>query len=109
MNEIFGEENFICEFIWKSKSGGANDSKFIAVDHEYILCYAKHADYLNFKLDKNAMVTTSYNLEDEKGKYALDRLESKVWVFESWIFQYRSRNIYRPAHKIQIRNSFGDG
>src|SRR5690606_31805643 len=73
MNEIFGEENFICEFIWKSKSGGANDSKFIAVDHEYILCYAKHADYLNFKLDKNATVTTSYNLEDEKGKYALDR------------------------------------
>mgnify|MGYP000862532027 CR=1 FL=1 len=77
MNEIFGEENFICEFIWKSKSGGANDSKFIAVDHEYILCYAKHADYLNFKLDKNATVTTSYNLEDEKGKYALDRLDKQ--------------------------------
>lgn len=77
MNEIFGEENFICEFIWKSKSGGANDSKFIAVDHEYILCYAKHADYLNFNLDKNATVTTSYNLEDEKGKYALDRLDKQ--------------------------------
>jgi adenine-specific DNA-methyltransferase len=77
MNEIFGEENFICEFIWKSKSGGANDSKFIAVDHEYILCFAKHADYLNFNLDRNATVTTSYNLEDEKGKYALDRLDKQ--------------------------------
>jgi adenine-specific DNA-methyltransferase len=77
MNEIFGEDNFICEFIWKSKSGGANDSKFIAVDHEYILCYAKHADYLSFNLDRNATVTTSYNLEDEKGKYALDRLDKQ--------------------------------
>ena len=102
MNEIFGEENFICEFIWKSKSGGANDSKFIAVDHEYILCYAKHADYLNFKLDKNATVTTSYNLEDEKGKYALDRLD-KQSIRYSKSLDYEivdsEGNIYRPAHK----------
>jgi adenine-specific DNA-methyltransferase len=102
MNEIFGEENFICEFIWKSKSGGANDSKFIAVDHEYILCYAKHADYLNFKLDKNATVTTSYNLEDEKGKYALDRLD-KQSIRYSKSLDYEivdsEGNIYKPAHK----------
>lgn len=26
-DSVFGEENFICDFIWKSKSGGANDSK----------------------------------------------------------------------------------
>lgn len=102
MNEIFGEENFICEFIWKSKSGGANDSKFIAVDHEYILCYAKHADYLNFNLDKNATVTTSYNLEDEKGKYALDRLD-KQSIRYSKSLDYEivdsEGNIYKPAHK----------
>lgn len=102
MNEIFGEENFICEFIWKSKSGGANDSKFIAVDHEYILCYAKHADYLNFNLDRNATVTTSYNLEDEKGKYALDRLD-KQSIRYSKSLDYEivdtEGNIYKPAHK----------
>ena len=102
MNEIFGEENFICEFIWKSKSGGANDSKFIAVDHEYILCYAKHADYLNFNLDKNATVTTSYNLEDEKGKYALDRLD-KQSIRYSKSLDYEivdsEGNTYKPAHK----------
>lgn len=98
MNEIFGEENFICEFIWKSKSGGANDSKFIAVDHEYILCYAKHADYLNFNLDKNATVTTSYNLEDEKGKYALDRLDKQsLGYIESLDFP-----ITDPEGKIYI-------
>jgi len=102
MNEIFGEENFICEFIWKSKSGGANDSKFIAVDHEYILCYAKHADYLNFNLDKNATVTTSYNLADEKGKYALDRLDKQsIRYSKSLDFEIvdSEGNIYKPAHK----------
>jgi adenine-specific DNA-methyltransferase len=77
LNEVFGEENFICQFIWKSKSGGANDSKYIAVDHEYILCYAKQSEFLSFNLDMNATVTTSYNLEDEKGKYALDRLDKQ--------------------------------
>lgn len=40
-NEIFGESNFIANLIWKSKSGGANDSKFFAVDHEYLFVYAK--------------------------------------------------------------------
>lgn len=102
MNEIFGEENFICEFIWKSKSGGANDSKFIAVDHEYILCYAKHADFLTFNLDKNATVTTSYNLEDEKGKYALDRLDKQsLGYIESLDFPITDPEgkIYRVHHK----------
>ena len=36
-DEIFGEKTFVAQLIWKSKSGGANDSRFFAVDHEYIL------------------------------------------------------------------------
>lgn len=36
-NEIFGTSNFIANLIWKSKSGGANDSRYFAVDHEYII------------------------------------------------------------------------
>lgn len=77
MDEVFGEENFVAELIWKSKSGGANDSKHIANDHEYILCYGKNCDKLILNLDKNAKVTTSYNLKDEKGNYSLDRLDKQ--------------------------------
>src|SRR5574344_1338010 len=76
-DEIFGEENFVADLIWKSKSGGANDSKFFATDHEYIFCYAKNSNDFNLKIDTEAEVTTSYNLEDEKGKYALDRLDKQ--------------------------------
>lgn len=76
-NEIFGEENFIANLIWKSKSGGANDSKFFAIDHEYLLVYAKNANNLKFGLDTEAAVSTIYNLQDEKGVYSLDRLDKQ--------------------------------
>lgn len=49
--------------------GRKNDSKFFATDHEYIFCYAKSSNNFNLKIDVEAEVTTSYNLEDEKGTY----------------------------------------
>lgn len=38
-DEIFGEENFVAEFIWKG--GKRNAAKHVSVSHEYILFYAK--------------------------------------------------------------------
>ena len=43
-DEIFGESNFICQLVWAA--GRKNDSKYISVSHEYILCYVKNIDYL---------------------------------------------------------------
>jgi adenine-specific DNA-methyltransferase len=40
-NETFGEQNFIATLIWQQRKGGGNDSRYIAVDHEYIYIYAK--------------------------------------------------------------------
>ena len=76
-DEIFGEENFVSELIWKSKSGGANDASSIAIDHEYILVYSKNGNIIKIFNDVNSVVTTSYNQEDEKGKYALERLDKQ--------------------------------
>ena len=74
---IFGQDNFIANIIWKSKSGGANDSRYIAVDHEYVLCYGKKISTLSQFMDNKAEVTTAYNLKDENGEYALDRLDKQ--------------------------------
>lgn len=41
MNEIFGEENFIAEFVWKRRASSALAEKLVSVDHEYVLCYQK--------------------------------------------------------------------
>jgi len=48
MNEIFGEENFIGEFIWVRKKKGAFLSKKIRKMTEYILCYQKSENDLIF-------------------------------------------------------------
>lgn len=43
MNEIFGEENFINEFIWKN---GRTSAAIYTKEQEYILAYAKNIDSL---------------------------------------------------------------
>ena len=43
-DEIFGRSNFIAELIWAA--GRKNDSKYISVSHEYILCYFRNFDYI---------------------------------------------------------------
>jgi adenine-specific DNA-methyltransferase len=45
MDEIYGEENFVTQIIWKSRQNKDNRSTTGAsVDHEYILCYSKNED-----------------------------------------------------------------
>lgn len=44
-DEIFGPFNFIAQLVWAA--GRKNDSKFISISHEYILCYARNVNYLS--------------------------------------------------------------
>jgi adenine-specific DNA-methyltransferase len=42
MNEIFGEEAFIAQFVWKSRQNKDNRTVTGAsIDHEYVLCYGR--------------------------------------------------------------------
>lgn len=41
-DHIFGEDNNIATLIWQQRKGGGNDSRFVAVDHEYILIYCRN-------------------------------------------------------------------
>ena len=52
-SDIFGESNFICKFIWKSKLGKVGTTSTISATHEYILCYAKNISNVHFKMIKN--------------------------------------------------------
>ena len=76
-DEIFGEENFVCEFIWKKKSGGGGDVGSVVIDHETILCYGR-TDEPGITNDPFARVTTTYNKIDVDGRrYSLDRLDKQ--------------------------------
>lgn len=49
-NEVFGEENFVCEFIWKSKLGKVGTTSTISATHEYILCFSRNIQCACFKM-----------------------------------------------------------
>lgn len=43
MNEIFGEENFVAQFIWEKRVNRENRNE-ISVRHDYVVCYSKHTE-----------------------------------------------------------------
>lgn len=65
-DEIFGAKNFIAELIWSG--GRKNDSKYISVSHEYILCYFRNSDFI--KENKIVWREKKQGLEDIYGEYA---------------------------------------
>ena len=101
-NEIFGEENFVCEFVWKKKSGGGGDVGSVVIDHEYILCYGRSSEP-GIKNDPAAEVTTQYNKIDDDGRrYSLDRLDKQSLGYqESLDFPIEGPNgrTYSVVHK----------
>lgn len=105
-NEVFGEGNHVATFIWKSKSGGANDSGEVAVDHEYIVCFSKRKTDQALDLDPDAVATTSYNNEDERGKYALERLDKQNLQYSSsmdYDLVGSDGQVYKLSHRDPAR------
>tara|TARA_B100000989_G_scaffold212244_1_gene161204 strand:- start:238 stop:2121 length:1884 start_codon:yes stop_codon:yes gene_type:complete len=73
-NEIFGEDNFIGTLIWKKTENIKMDSKFFSVNKDYISVYKKGSID---EFGKRMSDISRFNLEDEKGKYYLRKLDSK--------------------------------
>ncbi|WQW77053.1 site-specific DNA-methyltransferase [Helicobacter pylori] len=72
-DEIFGEDNFLGDFIKQSKVGGGSDSKFIVKEHEYCLVYAKNINLTNemfLKHDDDYL--KRYKEIDDKGRFFWD-------------------------------------
>ena len=83
-DEIFGEENFVADFIWKKKQGGGNDSNLVVVEHEYIVAYSKVLNNIKFNLDtKYQLDNALYPFKDEKGEYGLVTLDKSSIQFSS--------------------------
>ena len=67
-NEIFGEDNYICEFIRKSGVSARLDSKYISIESDYVLLYCKNKNHV-FINQKPMDSDDSYKLED--GQFCL--------------------------------------
>ena len=70
MDNIFGEENFICNFIWEKNYSLKNNNKFVSENHDYVLCYAKNKNNLDHfeKLVRTEESDSHYKYDDHDGK-----------------------------------------
>ena len=46
LDEIYGEENFVSQIVWKKSYGGGSKTKHVVNLHEYIICFCKNKDVL---------------------------------------------------------------
>lgn len=84
-DEVFGEDNFISELVWRKKSSGGQHSSTFLDFHEYILVYSKKNTSSNdFLVERSEKQLESFKFEDEyikeRGKYLLSPLKS--WLDE---------------------------
>lgn len=85
-DEIFGERNFVANFIWRKSKGSGNDSKYLMVETEYILLYAKNIENVKFNNELVDVDSGKYQYKDEyyeeRGGYNLEKLDrgSKGYV-----------------------------
>ncbi|MHB8843097.1 MAG: site-specific DNA-methyltransferase [Candidatus Aquicultor sp.] len=66
-DEIFGEENFVENIIWKKRYGGGAKEKHLVSVHEYILVYARQIDLLGelFVPYSQSSIERYYKQKDE--------------------------------------------
>ncbi|MGC7155343.1 DNA methyltransferase [Metamycoplasma hominis] len=115
MDEIFGEENFVTNFIWQKKSGGGLNT-YIYEGHECILTYALNKNNLKGKLFFNKEITSKKIEKDEKGTFYWE----KDWLRKGFgkkeekdqhrnIF-YEELHLYKDENEInEIKNKIDSG
>ena len=79
-SEVFGEENFVVQIIWRKRSTPPND-KIIGSNHDYILCYSKSIDKVGLNLrERSGSQIERYRNPDNhpKGPWAPGDLMANV-------------------------------
>ena len=76
MNEVFGEENFVAQFIWEKRLNRENRNE-VSIRHDYIVCYAKSAGDLSRRLaqlpmDEKALSNYGNPDNDPRGLWKSD-------------------------------------
>ena len=95
-NEVFGEENFVAQFIWQKRTS-PDARKKISDGHEYIVMYCKTADLLN-----DAVSLLPLSDKDRESYKNPDNDVRGPWVSSDFTAQG-----YRPNHMSKITTPGG--
>jgi DNA modification methylase len=118
MDDIFGEGNLVCNFIWESKYTVSNDAKWISDQHEYVLCYAKcKTAFVVGRLERTEEQNKGYRNPDndpkgawkatplhaksgtENSKYEITFENGKTWKCPQGRFPRYSKDHLRELYK----------
>jgi len=80
LDEIFGRENRVVDFVWQTKAGakGVPPRKMVTQNHEYILVYARDATRFRFKGRPRDNSAFSNPDNDPRGPWKKDNMKSTV-------------------------------
>jgi adenine-specific DNA-methyltransferase len=75
-DEIFGGANLVSNMIWQKRKGGGNDSFYVAVDHEYLICYVKDKSFQKekWRVAYEGDYLKRYRESDNDGRFYWDTL-----------------------------------
>lgn len=94
MNEVFGESNFVCTFIWEKKYSPAPDAPDVGYVHENILCYRKTDDFAMAMLPHTEIQRARYKNPDNDPR----------GVWKTGDYTCRWTKAQRPTLYYAIRN-----
>src|SRR5262245_31178034 len=64
MNEVFGEENFVASVIWEKADSPRNSARQFSEDHDYLLIYSRHQDWVPDRLPRTDEANSIYTNPD---------------------------------------------
>jgi len=90
-DEIFGEDNFVGQLVWKKKYIGGKHAKHFVDLHEYVLVFSKNIYELSeLLMERPFNELEKFSLEDEyvqeRGKYYIRPLKSNLGKRETLIY-----------------------
>ena len=107
LSDVFGEENFVAQIVWKKSYGGGSKTKHAVILHEYIVAYSRNKErlgrlelppdpnarkYYKFTDDRFAIrgpyrlqpLATTSNDERENLRYAIPYQGNEIWPEKQW-------------------------
>ena len=67
MDEVFGEDNFVAEFVRRRRMATGMKDNAISSDHEYVVAFARSVDSL--QMSGRSTTESDYSLSDEVSKF----------------------------------------
>jgi len=94
LDEIFGDENFLANFVWQSKDTPGNNSTGVAETHNHVLAYRKSAGFAGNLLERS---------EEQIGNYTNTDGDKRG----DWLAAPLTRAEYRERDYYPIQNKAG--